>query len=190
MRKRGVHSPLDLLPLHQKQALVAWLTTGGRDGVGISYTDAARRLRVEFGVKTNGPSLCAWRKRSQRAAGIPEEKLSRKAVIRSPLDRLPREVRDTLFAWLTTGGPDGRGITYAQAAARLRADFGHTFGTNAIHHFYRRHQRAHAPEVARITTGEAGDVKIITLETASRATVETIQDAKAATLILKITLPQ
>ena len=186
MRKRSIHSPLDLLPLHQKQALAGWLTTGGPAGVGISYTDAARRLRSEFGIKTSVPSLCQWRKRNLRAAGIAA---TGKPVVRSPLDRLPREIRDALFTWLTAGGDDGRGITYAQAATRLRADFGLTFGITAICKFFKRHQRADALGIARVTTAEAGEVKIITLETTSCATVETIQDAQAKTLILKITLP-
>lgn len=191
MRKRVVRSPLDLLPLAAKQVLVGWLTSGGRDGVGISYVEAADRLRREFGVKTNPASLVQWRKRNLRAVGIVSDRSNHaKPVVRSPLDRLPREVRETLFAWLSTGGADGRGVTYAQAAARLRSDFGLIFGTTAIHNFYQRFQRAHAPAVARITTTDSGDMKIITLETAAAAAVETIQDAKGATLILKITLPK
>ena len=188
MRKRGITSPLDQLALHQKQTLAGWLTTGGEDGVGISYADAVKRLRSEFGVKTNRASLCKWRERNQRIAGMPENKLIRKVVVRSPLDRMPRDIRDTLFSWLTTGGEEGRGVTYAQASARLRADFGVNFGVTAIHNFFQRYRRNQTPGVARITTTEAGDTKIITVETVSRAIVETIQDAGAQTLTLKISL--
>lgn len=188
MRKRGSTSPLDMLALHQKQMLVGWLTTGGKDGVGISYGDAVKRLRSEFGVKTNRASLCNWRARNQRTAGIPESKISRKAVIRSPLDRLPLEVRNTLFTWLTVGGEKGRGMTFAEASIRLRSDFGYNFGVTAIHNFFKRFQRNQVSGVARITTSETGDSKTITIETGCRASVEMTQDADAKTLTLKITL--
>ncbi len=191
MRKRVIRSPLDLLPLHQKQVLVGWLTSGGRDGIGIGYDEAVRRLRLQFDVKTSATALSLWRKRNLRAAGIDcDRNHNAKPVVRSPIDRLPREVRETLFAWLTTGGERGRGITYAQAAARLRSDFGLSFGQTAISNFFQRFQRANVPAVARVTTTDSGDIKIITLETAAAASVESIQDAKGGTLILKITLPQ
>ena len=42
------------MPLHQKQALAGWLTTGGKHGLGLTYKEAAAKLESEFGIKT-GP---------------------------------------------------------------------------------------------------------------------------------------
>jgi hypothetical protein len=49
--KPVVRSPLERLPLHQKQALQGWLTTGGRYGRGMTYEQARVHLQAEFGVK-------------------------------------------------------------------------------------------------------------------------------------------
>jgi hypothetical protein len=63
MKKPVVRSHLDLLPLHQKQALQAWLTTGGRHGSGISYKAAVARLRADFGVNSSEAALCQFYQR-------------------------------------------------------------------------------------------------------------------------------
>lgn len=60
MRKVRIQSPLDRLPLHVKQTLRAWLTTGGPHGHGVSYKEARRRLADEYHVKTSPASLCAF----------------------------------------------------------------------------------------------------------------------------------
>lgn len=66
----------------------------------------------------------------------------KKPRIQSPLDRLPLHQKQTLMAWLTTGGSDGRGLTYRAAQAKLKADFGVQIGVAALCGFYQRHQRA------------------------------------------------
>jgi len=60
MKKVWIQSPLDRLPLHVKQSLVAMLTTGGRDGHGINYAQACQRLKTEFGVQTSKAALCGF----------------------------------------------------------------------------------------------------------------------------------
>ena len=60
MKKTRIQSPLDRLPLHVKQSLVAMLTTGGRDGHGINYAQACQRLKTEFGVQTSKAALCGF----------------------------------------------------------------------------------------------------------------------------------
>jgi len=57
MTKTVIRSPLDRLPLHQKQMILAWLTTGGADHTGIPYAQAAKRLDAEYGIKTSTGSL-------------------------------------------------------------------------------------------------------------------------------------
>jgi hypothetical protein len=64
--KPVVRSPLDRLPLHQKQALLAWLTTGGPDQIGMTYEDAQKRLAAECGVKTSATALHAFFHRHHR----------------------------------------------------------------------------------------------------------------------------
>ena len=66
MNKPVIRSPLEMMPLHQKQALTSWLTTGGKNGIGISYEKAAARLLKEFGVKT-GPTALSHFYRRRRA---------------------------------------------------------------------------------------------------------------------------
>jgi hypothetical protein len=73
MKKPFIRSPLDKLPLHQKQQLLAWLTTGGPDGVGIPYDEARRRLRSEFGFATSTGSLCRFHSRSRTPLVTPPE---------------------------------------------------------------------------------------------------------------------
>lgn len=45
---------------------MAWLTTGGKHGQGITYREALARLQAEFGVETNVRSLCKFFQRHQR----------------------------------------------------------------------------------------------------------------------------
>jgi hypothetical protein len=71
MKKIRIQSPLDTLPLHQKQALMGWLTTGGVHEVGISYKDARARLKTEFGVQASETALCHFFRR-HRASGEPQ----------------------------------------------------------------------------------------------------------------------
>jgi len=60
MKKPSVQSLLERLPLHQIQQLIAWLTTGGRDGRGVTYDEAVILCRDHFGLKTNPSSLSAF----------------------------------------------------------------------------------------------------------------------------------
>ena len=68
MNKVRIQSPLDRLPLHVKQQLAAWLTTGGRDGVGLTYAETRQRLLVEFGVSTSCAALCNYFQRHAKPA--------------------------------------------------------------------------------------------------------------------------
>jgi hypothetical protein len=71
MNKPRVQSPLDRLPLHQKQTLRAWLTTGGEYGAGLTYRAAAHRLLSEFGVKASGTALSRFYLRHHKAEAVP-----------------------------------------------------------------------------------------------------------------------
>jgi hypothetical protein len=71
MNKRRIQSPLDRLPLHQKQTLAAWLTTGGTQGTGITYREARQRILDEFGVKTSTAALSDFYHRCHRAGPVP-----------------------------------------------------------------------------------------------------------------------
>ena len=68
MAKPVIRSPLDRLPLHQKQLLVGWLTTGGKDGVGMTYDEARKLVLSEFGLKISHSSLCLFYQRSRLAS--------------------------------------------------------------------------------------------------------------------------
>jgi hypothetical protein len=68
MKKPRIQSPLDLLPLHQKQALAAWLSTGGDRAIGMTYAAAVQQMRSEFGVKTSPAALSAFYHRQSCAA--------------------------------------------------------------------------------------------------------------------------
>jgi hypothetical protein len=72
MKKPRVQSPLDILPLHQKQALMAWLTTGGDRCVGITYAAARKRLAADFSVKTSETALSYFYHR-HNPVGAPAE---------------------------------------------------------------------------------------------------------------------
>ncbi|MFT3869256.1 MAG: hypothetical protein QM715_12430 [Nibricoccus sp.] len=72
MKKPVTRSPLDLLPLHQKQAVMAWLTTGGKHGQGMSYEDASAKLKAEFGVRASATALHAFYHRHRGAPTTPQ----------------------------------------------------------------------------------------------------------------------
>ena len=57
MKKPVFTTHLAAMPLSQKQALIAWLTTGGKNGIGITYREAILRLQSEFGVKATRDAL-------------------------------------------------------------------------------------------------------------------------------------
>ena len=61
--KQFVRSPLELLPLHVKRDLAAWLTTGGRHGCGMTYKEAGARLLAEHGVRCGHAALCRFFRR-------------------------------------------------------------------------------------------------------------------------------
>ena len=69
--KPCIRSPLECLGLHQKQAVMGWLTTGGPGGGGVSHREAQRRLAREFGVKTSQRSLSRFFHRNRREAPLP-----------------------------------------------------------------------------------------------------------------------
>jgi hypothetical protein len=71
MNKPVVRSPLDRLPLHQKQLLAAWLSTGGNDGIGMTYTAAKARLKAQFGISTSITALHEFYRRQNRIAQPP-----------------------------------------------------------------------------------------------------------------------
>lgn len=66
MRKAFIRSPLDKLPLHVKQQLAAWLSTGGADGIGMTYKAASERLLAEFGIRAGTSALHNFFKRYNR----------------------------------------------------------------------------------------------------------------------------
>lgn len=66
MKKPVIRSPLDRLPTHQKQSLLGWLTTGGKDNRGMTLEEAKQRLLQEFGVKTGQSSLHAFYHRHRK----------------------------------------------------------------------------------------------------------------------------
>lgn len=66
MKKIRLRSPLDRLPLHIKQQLAAWLTTGGPHGHGMTYVEARQKLLSEFGVSASVSSLCGYFQRNAR----------------------------------------------------------------------------------------------------------------------------
>ena len=72
MKKPVIRSPLDRLPMHQKQALLGWLTTGGRDNVGMTLEAAQKRLFDEFGIKAGQGSLHNFYHRHRRPALMPQ----------------------------------------------------------------------------------------------------------------------
>ncbi len=65
MDRPRIRAKLDRLTLHQKQLLVGWLTTGGRDGLGISYDEAKKRILTEFGIKTSNSGLSGFYSRNR-----------------------------------------------------------------------------------------------------------------------------
>lgn len=72
MKKPVIRSPLDRLPTHQKQALLGWLTTGGKDNHGMTLEEAKKRLLQEFGIKTGQSSLWAFYHRHRQPALMPQ----------------------------------------------------------------------------------------------------------------------
>lgn len=66
MKKIRLRSPLDRLPLHIKQQLAAWLTTGGQHGQGMTYAEARQKLLSEFGVSASVSALCGYFQRNAR----------------------------------------------------------------------------------------------------------------------------
>lgn len=67
MQKLRVRSPLDKLPLHVIAAIKGFLTTGGPHSQGLTYAEARKRIKAEFGVETSAPALCAFFHRHVRA---------------------------------------------------------------------------------------------------------------------------
>lgn len=70
MKKTRIQSPLDHLPLHVKQTIAAWLTTGGPHGHGITYKEARVKLLTEYGVRCGQTALCKFFQRQTRASGV------------------------------------------------------------------------------------------------------------------------
>jgi hypothetical protein len=65
MPKPRIQSKLERLLTHQKQLLAGWLTTGGKDGLGISYDEAKKRIAAEFGIKTSNSALSHFYSRNR-----------------------------------------------------------------------------------------------------------------------------
>lgn len=72
MKKPIIRSPLERLPMHQKQALLGWLTTGGRDNHGMTLEAAQKRLFAEFGIKTGQSSLHGFYHRHRQPVLTPQ----------------------------------------------------------------------------------------------------------------------
>ena len=68
MKKPFVRSPLEAQPLHVKQQLAAWLTTGGPHGQGITYREARAKLFAEHGVSASLNALNRFFQRHTRVA--------------------------------------------------------------------------------------------------------------------------
>ena len=71
--KPRIYSPMELFPQHIKDALIGWLTTGGRHGLGHTYKEAAEKLRLEFGIKMGTSALCNFYTRHFRPKPAPIE---------------------------------------------------------------------------------------------------------------------
>lgn len=54
------------MPMHQKQALMAWLTTGGTDQIGVTYQEAQKRLITECGIRASTSAIDAFFHRHRR----------------------------------------------------------------------------------------------------------------------------
>lgn len=67
-RKHFVRALLDRLPLHQKQVIMGWLTTGGPGGEGITYKEAQKRIAEQFGVKISQQGIFKFFHRNRRKA--------------------------------------------------------------------------------------------------------------------------
>jgi hypothetical protein len=68
MKKVRVQSRIEQLPLHVKQQLAAWLTTGGRHGHGITYAQARAKLVQEHGFRCGTNALSRFFRRHNRFA--------------------------------------------------------------------------------------------------------------------------
>lgn len=71
MKKPVLRSPLDRLPLHVKQQLAAWLTTGGPHGQGITYAAARAKLLTQHGVRASADALSHFFRRIHRRPEAP-----------------------------------------------------------------------------------------------------------------------
>ncbi len=94
--------------------------------------------------------------------GKPLTRKMKKPVIRSPLDRLPKDQQQALLDWLTKGGASGIGMTYAAARERLKTEFGVTTSMGSLSDFYHRHARgaARVIDVPLPSDGSAVNVTI------------------------------
>jgi hypothetical protein len=63
--KPRIYSPLERSP--QREALLAWLMTGGPDKIGIPYKEAKARLQAEFGLKASTTALANFHHRHLRS---------------------------------------------------------------------------------------------------------------------------
>lgn len=60
MKKDCTPTRLDRLPLDQMQQLMAWLTTGGPAGCGLTYEQVADLCSTRWGVRTTARALEAF----------------------------------------------------------------------------------------------------------------------------------
>lgn len=112
----------------------------------------------------------------------------KKIRIQSPLDGLPLHVKQSIAAWLTTGGQHGQGITYKVARAKLLSEFGVKTSVTALCNFFQRHSKA-KPAPVLVVTGLAANAQP---SDASGVRIETfhIRDGDTLTVTLNISLPQ
>lgn len=64
------------------------------------------------------------------------------------------------MAWLTTGGKHGQGMSYEDARAKLKAEFGVRASATALHHFYHRN---HVPSAHRVDTAYDAKSGVLTI---------------------------
>ncbi len=75
-----------------------------------------------------------------------------KPRLQSPLHRLPLDQRQSLHAWLTTGGEHGIGMTYDQAIKKLQAEFGLKVSRCALSRYYTRYIKLSKPVQVETTS--------------------------------------
>ena len=97
----------------------------------------------------------------------------RKIRIQSPLDLLPLPTKQQLTAWLTTAGPDGHGMTYAEAKAKLLAEYGVHATEGALCRFFQRTHRG--PQTIEVAVTPENKTITLTINIRVQPARETVE---------------